>query len=128
MSRRDGGFTLIEVMIAMVMLTIGILVLASSGAGITRMLTSGQRKTKSAALAASRLELLRTYANSTSPKCSSGSLVSGTATTTTNFTETWTVSGSGTGTGTSRTLQVIVSYQYRGRSLGDTLVATINCG
>lgn len=123
MKLRNEGFTLIEVMIAMVMLTFGILVLASSGAGITRMLSTGQRKTKATAIAASRLEVLRSAANSTTPKCTSGSLVSGSAAHAYNFAETWTVSGSGF----SRTVQVIVGYQSRGRAQGDTLNATIRC-
>jgi len=53
MSSNRSGFTLVEVVMAIVILSFGIVVLASTAAGISRMLDSGQGKTRAAALAAS---------------------------------------------------------------------------
>jgi prepilin-type N-terminal cleavage/methylation domain-containing protein len=53
------GFTLIEVMIAVVVLTVGLLGLVTTAALVTRMIARGQRSAVAATFAARRMERLR---------------------------------------------------------------------
>jgi len=57
--KNERGFSLIEVMIAMIILTIGVVGLAGTARGITVMAGSGVRSAESAALANSRLDIIR---------------------------------------------------------------------
>lgn len=123
MIRNRGGFTMIEIIMAIVVLTFGILVLCSSATGISRMLGSGQSKTRSAAVASARVEYLRNVALSTTPPCSSAAMIGGTAVQPAGVTEQWTV----TAAGTMKVVQVIVTYRNGPRSQADTLGAVIAC-
>lgn len=123
MIRNKNGFTMIEIIMAIVVLAFGILVLCSSASGISRMLGSGQSKTRAAAVASARVEYLRNVALSTTPACTSPSLTGGSAAQPAGFTEDWTV----TGTGSIRVVQVIVKYRSGPRSQADTLGAVISC-
>ena len=58
-TRNERGFTIIEVIIAIVVLTIGLLGLVSTAALVTRMIARGQRSANAAAWSAQRLERLR---------------------------------------------------------------------
>jgi prepilin-type N-terminal cleavage/methylation domain-containing protein len=53
------GFTLIEVIIAIIVLTIGVMGLATTAALVTRMIARGQRSAMAATFAAQRMELER---------------------------------------------------------------------
>ena len=53
------GFTIIEIIIAIVVLTVGLLGLVSTAALVTRMIARGQRSANASAFAARRLERLR---------------------------------------------------------------------
>lgn len=57
--RNEQGFTVTEVIIAVIVLSVGLLGLASTGALTTRMIGRGQRSAVAATFAAQRLELLR---------------------------------------------------------------------
>jgi len=70
MTRNTSGFTLIEVMVAVIILSVGILALASGSGAVYRMLAAGKRSTKAGAIASERMELLRRQANATDPRCS----------------------------------------------------------
>lgn len=59
MTRGRDGFTLIEMMIAMVILSIGLLGLASTMALATRMIGRGQRSTVASTFATQRMERSR---------------------------------------------------------------------
>jgi prepilin-type N-terminal cleavage/methylation domain-containing protein len=59
MSRSRNGFTLVEMLIAMIILSVGLLGLASTAALVTRMIGQGQRSAVAATFAASRMERLR---------------------------------------------------------------------
>jgi prepilin-type N-terminal cleavage/methylation domain-containing protein len=116
------GFTIVEVLIAIIVLSIGALALASTAGSISRMMSNGQKKTRSYTIAASKLDSLRNAAYSASPRCSG--LVSGSATNSiygTAFSTSWTVSG----TGTSRTIEIRTSYRVGPHAKGDTLFATL---
>jgi len=123
MTARRNGFTIVETLVAIIILSVGVLALASSVGGITRMMSSGQRKTRASTLAASILDSLRNAAYSASPKCTG--LVSGASSVTnygSNYTTDWTV----TGTGRSRRITIVVGYRVGTRAQGDTLVSTIH--
>ena len=53
------GFTLVELMIAVVLLSVGMLALAGSAAMVVRSMTTATMRTRAATLAASRLDELR---------------------------------------------------------------------
>src|ERR1041384_3561180 len=67
MSDRRGGYTIVEVLVSMMVLSFGILSLASTAGGITNMMYTGQRKTKSYAMAASGLAPVPNPAKLTPP-------------------------------------------------------------
>jgi prepilin-type N-terminal cleavage/methylation domain-containing protein len=54
--RNQRGFTLIEVIIAIIVLTIGVMGLATTAALVTRMIARGQRSAMAATFAAQRME------------------------------------------------------------------------
>jgi len=57
--KRSDGFTLIELVIAMFVLTVGLMGLISSSVMITRLVTNGDSYTEAAVGAVARLELWR---------------------------------------------------------------------
>jgi len=58
--KREEGFTIVEVIVAILVLTIGLLALVTSAALVTRMIGRGQRSAVAAQYAQRRLEMLRT--------------------------------------------------------------------
>ena len=123
MTRDRGGFTIVETLVAVIILSIGVLALASTVGGITRMMSSGQQKTRASTVAASILDSLRNNAYSSIPKCSG--LSNGSETTNrygTRYASSWTISGAGT----SRDVRIQVSYRVGTRVQGDTLLSTIH--
>lgn len=73
MSRNRAGFTIIEVMVAVMVLAIGVLALASSSGFVSRMLSRGRISTLAAQAAVDQIERLRTYALATDPTCTHAS-------------------------------------------------------
>jgi len=53
------GFTIIEIIIAIIVLTVGVLGLVTTAALVTRMIARGQRSATASAFAARRLERMR---------------------------------------------------------------------
>ena len=119
-SGNRDGFTLIEVLIAIGILSVGILALLQTATSITVMLRDGRLRTMASAIAASRIDNLRRAAASTTPTCAS---VTGGSATSTNGTESWTV----TGTGRSRTITATVTISNGPRQLGMTVRGTLLC-
>jgi prepilin-type N-terminal cleavage/methylation domain-containing protein len=111
----ERGFSLAEVMIAMVILTVGVLGLAASSAAITKMSSEGGRSGGSAAVAESRIEALS--ATPCANIASSGSATTG------KFTESWTV----TTASLLKTVTVTVSYPSGRATRTSTYVAYISC-
>lgn len=105
MRHARGGFTLIEVMVAIVVLTIGIVALAGSSSLITRMIGRGKVETRAAQAAARRMEVLRLAADSR-PRCSDSEFGSGGPVLSGGMTESWQVPG----TGKVRHVRVTVTY------------------
>src|SRR5436309_15750077 len=57
--KREQGFTIVEVIVAILVLTVGLLALVTSAALVTRMIGRGQRLAVAAQYAQRRLEMLR---------------------------------------------------------------------
>ena len=128
MSTRRSGFTIVETLVAIIVVSFGVLALASSVGSITRMMSNGQRKTRASTIAASILDSLRNKAYSGIPKCTG--LVSGTATGPVteygnNYTVAWDVA-TPAGSTTSRQIIIRVGYRVGPRAQSDTLVTTIH--
>jgi len=82
------GFTIVEVLVALVILSIGVLALASTAALVARQMGTSARLSTAASLGQSRLERLASAAS-----CSA---VRGGAATTAGIEERWTVAVAGT--------------------------------
>ena len=123
MNRPKGGFTIVEVMIAIVMLSIGVLALASSSGAVTRMMSFGRQKTNAIAIAQSVLDSMRYRAAATSPKCTALATGSQGIPAKLGFTTSWTV----TTAGDSRTISVTVAYRIGPQSKTETITSSIFC-
>lgn len=125
MRQSESGFTLVEVLIAVMVLGVGITALAGSSALVTRMVSRGQMSTRAAEVAAARMDSLRVVAYSTTPRCTSGGFASGSRSgTSNNVAESWTIVTAGK----SRTITEIVTQKTaRGRTHADTIVTVIGC-
>jgi prepilin-type N-terminal cleavage/methylation domain-containing protein len=125
--RGPRGFALVEVLLAMVVLTIGLLGLTDTTVVVTRMIRQGQRAAEASNFAAHRLERLRTSGGPGGSGCSThtngaDTLYRGAAWTAIN-TWTWTSLS-------NQTWQVSLSVRYMtspGRTRTETLVTEISC-
>jgi prepilin-type N-terminal cleavage/methylation domain-containing protein len=88
--KNERGFTLVEVLMAVIVLGVGVTALVGSSAMVTRMVGRGKSETLAAEVANRRIETLRALAWSTSPRCTAGGFANGT-TPTDGVTEKWTV-------------------------------------
>jgi len=104
--RSRAGLTLIEVLIAIVVLGVGVVALAGSSALVTRMVGQGKIETRAAQAASRRMEMLRMAAGSTTPRCASPDFASGGPVLGSGITESWTVPPAGV----ARRIRVTVSY------------------
>ena len=106
-----NGFTIIEVVVAILVLTVGILAMASTAAAVTRMIGISKRFEAAAELATQRVEIIR--ADTACPALGSGSASSG------PYSVAWDVTAFGRG----EQIQVIVSWPL---SIGNTRADTFN--
>ena len=123
MKRADSGFTLVEVLVAIVVLTVGLIALAGSSAMVTRMIGRGKAETQVAQAASHRLEMLRAVAYSTTPRCTAAAFASGGPVTSEGRTESWTVPAAGR----VRAVQVSVTYRTARGPRTSTLQTRIEC-
>ena len=100
------AFTLIEVLVAVLVLGVGIIALVGTSAGVTRMIGRGKIETRAAQAASSRMETLRLAAYATSPRCSNPGFRSGGPVLSGGMTESWRVPP----TGRVRKVRVTVTY------------------
>jgi prepilin-type N-terminal cleavage/methylation domain-containing protein len=105
MKHSSLGFTLIEVLIAVVLLGIGIIALAGGSSSVTRMIGRGKVETRAAQAASRRMETLR-LAAAAPPRCTDPKFASGGPVLTGGMTESWQVPA----TGKVRQITVTVSY------------------
>lgn len=87
------GFTITEVVVAIMIFSVGVLGLAGTAASVTRMVGRGQQSNRAAALASVRFEILKseTLIGTTCGSLASGSSTEG------RYTLSWTVTTVGTG-------------------------------
>jgi type IV pilus modification protein PilV len=118
----ERGFSIVEVLVAIIILTIGILALAQSSGAVTTMIGRGKQDTQAAAAAQQVLERLRQQASTTTPMCTA--LANGTETgPRPGMTRAWTV----TGTGDSRTVVVTVTYRISRGTRQEIIRAQLGC-
>jgi len=118
-----SGFTLVEVLVSIVVLTIGIVALAGSSGMVTRMIGRGKVETRVAQAASSRLETLRLAAYSTLPRCTAPAFTNGGPITTNGLTQSWIVPAAGK----VRAVQVNVAYRTVRGSRTVSLQTRIEC-
>jgi prepilin-type N-terminal cleavage/methylation domain-containing protein len=125
MSRHsEQGFTIIEIMLAVIVLSVGVMALVGSSALATRMIGRGSMSTRVTQVANARAELLRAYAAQTSPGCTNGNVASGNATTD-GITESWTLGGlAGDAT---RNVTMTFTYRVPSGTRTDAMVITLYC-
>ena len=123
MRHTSAGWTLVEVLVALVVLGIGILALTGSSAMVNRMIGRGKVETHAALLAARRLEMLRLAARSTSPRCASSSFASGGPVMVEGLAQSWSVAPEGQ----VRRVRVSVSYLTLRGSRSAVLETTVEC-
>jgi type IV pilus assembly protein PilV len=120
-SRTDRGFTVLEVLVAIIVLGVGVIALVGSSGLVTRMIGQGKRTTRGVQVAERRMEILRQQAAGTTPAC--GSLASGAAAHPGGIDENWTV----TAAPRSAAIRVVVTYPDVRHTISDTLVTTLAC-
>jgi len=113
----NRGFSLVEVVVAMVILTVGVLGLAASAGAITRLTSEGVRQAGAAAVASSRIETLR------ATDCAA--LASGSATTGA-YSEAWRIF-TPPAAPFSRHITVVVSYRHGRGTRYSTYVTERSC-
>jgi prepilin-type N-terminal cleavage/methylation domain-containing protein len=109
-----GGFTLVEMLVAVVILAVGVLGLAATSATVLRQMTGANMQSRASQIAASRIELL---SGRTCPALG----VAGSATTGA-VTETWNVAPAA-----NQTLNVTVSVTFAGRTNPEQFRTVIAC-
>lgn len=120
--RTERGFTLIEVLVAVVMLTVGVLALVGSSAMVTRMIGSGKSSTDVGQRAQARVDYLRQLAAGTATPCTAAGFTSGSVTSG-GVTEKWVVPNAGDG----RTVIVTMRHRTAYNTRTDTVQAHILC-
>jgi prepilin-type N-terminal cleavage/methylation domain-containing protein len=122
--RAEQGFTLIEVMLAVIVLSVGVMALVGSSALATRMIGRSNVSSRVSQVESGRVELLRAYAAQTSPGCTNPQVVSDTATTL-GIGERWVLQGNA-GDAT-RPVQMMFTYQTARGVRTDTSTFTLYC-
>ena len=122
----EAGFTMVELMIAVVVLVIGVVALAGTSAFVTRQIGRSRTATIATEVGTRRLEQLKLAAapNGATAACASADFASsGAPITERGVTESWTVNT----VGTMSTATVTVSYPRRGGTSTITLQTLIGC-
>jgi prepilin-type N-terminal cleavage/methylation domain-containing protein len=104
--RSKSGLTLVEVLVATVVLAIGLVALAGGSALVTRMIGRGKVETRAALAASRRAEALRLAAYSTTPRCTAAAFASGGPVIDGGISESWVVPPAGP----LRRVRVTVTY------------------
>lgn len=126
MRQSERGLTLIEILVAIVILGIGLLVLAGGSVAVTQNLTGSGLSSVASARAQAKLDELRTIGASTNPWCGSVNFAGSAAPQTFGkITLSWTINPD---IGAERMVRVITSYQLPGGlTRTDTLRGIVGC-
>ena len=119
-----SGFTIVEALLAAVVLSVGILALVGSAALTTRMLGRGRHSTRTGQVAAARIERLRQIAFSTVPACTGAEWRSDSAGGP-DLTERWEILDP---TGAARRVRIVVRARHPTGVSSDTVVTGMLCG
>lgn len=122
--RSEQGFTIIEIMLAVIVLSVGVMALVGSSALATRMIGRGKLSSRVTQVANARAELLRAYAAQTSPGCTNGNVASGNAVTN-GVTERWVLNGAAGDF--TRDVTMSFTYAVPGGTRTDVMVITLYC-
>jgi len=124
-ARTERGFTIIEIMLAVVVLSVGVMALVGSSALATRMIGRGNKSTEVVQVATARAELLRSYAAATSPGCTNANVKSDSNTTASGIGEKWVLLG--TAGDPTRDVRMMFTYRVPKGSRTDTMMITLYC-
>jgi prepilin-type N-terminal cleavage/methylation domain-containing protein len=123
--RRVQGFTLVEVVVALLVLGVGVMALVGSSALTTRMIGRGGMSTRVVQAALARAELLRQRAASMASACTAPSSAADSAGSP-GLDERWVVLGA-PGDAT-REVRLALTYRVPQGIRVDTLTITLSCG
>jgi prepilin-type N-terminal cleavage/methylation domain-containing protein len=113
----ERGISLIEILVALTILSIGLLALAGTSANVTRMIGQGRWNTAVMGFAEGRVDMLRAAARDSA---SCGSIISGSASLPGGLTEHWNVSAG------IRSVAIAVIVTGRG-ARADTISTVVPC-
>jgi prepilin-type N-terminal cleavage/methylation domain-containing protein len=122
--RATSGFTIVEVLMAVIVLGVGVVAMAGSSALVTRMIGRGQRATRAAQVAGQRLDSLRLIAYKTTPHCTSVTS-GGPITSPLGVKQSWVVS-----TPNAKSRKVVLTLTYKnalGKTGTDVITTIIGC-
>lgn len=117
------AFTIVEALVAIVVLSVGILALVGSAALASRMAGRGGQGTRSALTAAARMARLRQVAASTVPACSGAEWRSDSAGGL-GVTESWQILDPA---GPARRVRIVLRARHPGGTSSDTVVTSLLC-
>jgi prepilin-type N-terminal cleavage/methylation domain-containing protein len=120
-TRSRSGFTLVEVLVAITIMSVGLVALAGASATVTRMIGRGKIDTRAAQLATQQVEMLRLQAYSTAPWCTA--LANGGPQTTDRVTLSWLVAVNGSG----RRIDVSAAYPTARGTRTQVVTTYIEC-
>ena len=122
-----SGFTVAEVIVAVTVLSVGLLALAGSAALTSRMVGWGQRDTRVGQAAAARVERLRQVAFSTVPACSAPAWRSdsaGDSAVGSGLSESWEILDDA---GPVRRVLIVLHSRRPGGTSSDTVLTAVLC-
>ena len=123
MSRSRSGFTLVEVLVAVTVLSVGVVAMAGTAGMVTRMVGRGKIDTRAAQLATLKADSLRIRAYATTPRCAA--LATGAQPATGGVTLSWTVTVPASGIG--RNVSVSAAYKTSRGTHTEALTTYIEC-
>ena len=123
----SNGFTIIEVLVAISILTVGILAMMGTSAAVQRLITRGRRVTQATQLGEQVLDSLRLKANENLQSCT-GLVSNTTGYSRQAVTVKWNV-GALTANGSlfERQIQVYLTYAADRKNLADTITTVFKC-
>jgi Tfp pilus assembly protein PilV len=120
---RKTGFTVAEVVVAVVVFTVGVLALVGASAAMGRMIGRGRQATVAAAVLAGRIEELHRIARSTWPPCTAPDWQGGSATEA-GITYDWDVLDA---VGVARRVRLVARHQTLTGTATDTAMTAVLC-
>lgn len=119
-----SGLTIAEAMVAVVVLSVGVLALVGSAALTSRMVGRGLHSTRTGQVAAARIERLRQIAFSTVPPCTDAEWRSDSAGDP-GLTESWQILDP---EGPARRVRIVLRSRHPTGSSSDTVITGFLCG